>query len=83
MPKSIQKFIHERVRLSLKSTTHAEAAGLRKAKVYDMLWIAGHYRLKLTQLRWLSWIIFLFWQRVAAVLSPILLCGRKGGEEYR
>lgn len=79
MPKSIQKSMHERVRL--KSTIHAETAGLWKAEAYDMLWIADHYRLKLTQLSWLSWILFLFWQRVTAILSPTSLWGRKGGEE--
>lgn len=55
-----------------------QTAGLRKAKVYGMLWIAGHYRLQLTQVSWLSWIIFLLWQTVTAILSLNLTLGEEG-----
>lgn len=59
MSKSTQKFIRERVRLSLKSTIHAVTAGLRQAKAYDMLWTAGHYKIKLTTFVFLDYIFIL------------------------
>lgn len=71
-----------RGRLSLKSTIHAGfTAGLWKAKAHGMLWTAGCYRFQGSQLSWLSWFIFLFWQRMIAILPPALLRRRKGREK--
>lgn len=77
MSKSTQKFIHERVRLSFKSTIHAATAGLWQAKAYDMLWIAGHYRIKLTRFVFLD-CIFILAKRECYLISNLIL-----GEERR
>lgn len=72
MTKSTQKFIHERVRLSLKSTIYAATARLWQAKAYDMLWIAGHYRIKLTRFVFLDY-IFILAKRECYLISNLIL----------
>lgn len=79
MSKSTQKFIHERVRLSLKSTIHAETAGLWQAKAYDMLWSAGHDRINSARFVFLDYIFILAKSECHPISNLILK--RKGGEE--